>query len=230
MVLRAAKPVPSKDYYSITKYYGNTYIIADDDGGSQYIEEFSGKSQLLTKEKLYDGNKDGIIQFGNNGILDLGQPDASSHTIRFYDINPLKGLRYLGENGDGQYVYASAAVRPKGAIEGTVGQDSFTGRTNVADTFFFDGALDSGSGRDTIANFGSEDRIISTLPFSLDPFGSGDLVAEGDFGGSALSIVDTSGRVADGVTLLSTYQAHGLTYYVYKPTFTTGATAPDPEF
>jgi hypothetical protein len=226
-----AYPYPPSN---LTKYsYG--YLVEEGDWGNLQIEDWNNQNSLLTRHKLYDGNGDGLIQFGNNGKLDLGTrkgiPDGSKEPsydfIDIQGIDPRKGLRFLGSADDGQYIYGSAVTRPRGAIEGTTADDVFLGRSGIKDKFFFDGASEIrvfGYGADKIANFGLEDELILTrhIPEASDLDQDSDIAlyfSSSVFGPASISITSTDNHVASGITLISTYSANGLDYYVYKPVF-----------
>lgn len=132
------------------------YSLAADTGSDTLID-FMKVDLLVTDERLRDGNNDGRITFGSNGVLDLGSGD----TVAFVGLNPASGLRFLGQLDDGMFAYADAATRPAGAIEGGLGDQMLNGSAG-RQTFFFDTALGLDFGADMIMNFGSEDLLVTT--------------------------------------------------------------------
>ncbi len=187
--------------------------------GKDTITNFEKVDVLVTDHKLFDGNNDGIITFGKNGVLNLDGPD-SGDSVKLMGINPAKGLRYLGTDDNDCFVYADATVRPKGAVEGTVANDALLG--DLPDVkkqvFFFDTALKIGLGNDTITNFGAKDLLVTTTKI-LDKNGDGKV----DFGGDKiLDLPNATGKVTidnKATTILefdgSTVH-NGVEYFVYS--------------
>ncbi len=187
--------------------------------GKDTITNFEKVDVLVTDHKLFDGNNDGIVTFGKNGVLNLDGPD-SGDSVKLTGINPAKGLRYLGTDDNDCFVYADATVRPKGAVEGTVANDALLG--DLPDVqkqvFFFDTALKIGLGHDTITNFGAKDLLVTTTKI-LDKNGDGKV----DFGGDKiLDLPNATGKVTidnKATTILefdgSTVH-NGVEYFVYS--------------
>jgi hypothetical protein len=187
--------------------------------GKDTINNFEKVDVLVTDNKLFDGNNDGIITFGKNGVLNLDGPD-SGDSVKLTGINAHKGLRYLGTEDNDCFVYADATVRPKGAIEGTVANDALVG--DLPDVkkqvFFFDTALKIGLGNDTITNFGVKDLLVTTTQI-VDKNGDGKV----DFGADKiLDLPNGVGKVTidnkatsilefDGSTV-----HNGVEYFVYS--------------
>lgn len=84
---------------------GNDVFFFDNKGTSGFdrITDFSKGDRLLVNRALRDGNGDGIITFGKDGVLNL---DASSRgdRVQLDGVDPASGLKFVGMN-DGYYVY-----------------------------------------------------------------------------------------------------------------------------
>lgn len=200
----------------------NTFFISvAADSGFDTIANFEKVDVLATSAKLKDSNNDGIINFGANKLLNLDAGNnAGDDTLAMTGIAPAKGLRYLGEGCDGVYVYADATVRPKGGIEGRLGDDILKGDVGDAkgQVFFFDTALKLDLGSDQILNFGAKDLLVTTTKlFDSDndgrvTFGPDrilDLPGEtGDvtINGKALTVLEFDGVVGHS----------GVQYFVYS--------------
>jgi VCBS repeat-containing protein len=143
-------------------YHNTFYFDVEADSGNDTITNFQNQDVIVTTEKIYDKNDDGLIGFGKNGKLDLDGPSGDSDLVTF--AGGVKGLRYLGQSCDDSFVYANAKVRPVGAIEGYVSDDILTGdaANTKAETFFYDTALDINLGNDVINKFGAGDKIVTT--------------------------------------------------------------------
>lgn len=216
-------------------YHNSYYFDLVSATGRDTIADFGKDDVLVTGGKLFDGNNDGIITFGSNGVLNLDGPVRRSDTVALTGVG---GLRLLGESCEGIFVYADVAVRPKGAIEGTLGNDVLRGDAGdrSAQTFFFDTALDLDLGVDRIENFGAKDEIVTTsklfdgngdglvqfgrnrlLDLSGGTGGPDDPGAPGEAGNIAL--LGMSGAAGRAITTLQfdgTTAANGVTYYHYS--------------
>lgn len=205
--------------------------------GDDTISSFGKNDSLLVDIKLFDGNNDGIITFGANGVLDLDGGDKNIDTVVVNGIDGSSGLRYLGTR-DGHYAYADATVRPKGVIESKISDDNLTG-TNKADTFFFDNALGLFLGNDNIFKFGANDRLVTTskiydgnhdgyINFATNQkldlsgaFGPKDSDPSGDNGpdhpGGQISIYSDAGSTLITQLQYDNVVSHnGVNYYVYS--------------
>ena len=218
---------------------GTSDIIANTDGatafsftngnaGDDQIENFGKNDSILNYKKIFDGNNDGIIDFGPNGILDIDRtsaknPGADQITLQGMES---KQLRYLGSK-EGYYVYADASVKLAGFTEGTVGNDTFNAATG-AKTYFYDTALGLNLGGDTITGFGTDDRIVTTTPIfngkdagaliTTGRNGVFDLPGDttpgfGDNGGTHGGQIDLQGVAT--LALLSDGEVNGVHYYYY---------------
>ena len=188
--------------------------------GKDVIRGLGATDLLVMKKMLVDGNGDGLIAPGKNG-LDLGDKKS---IVSMPELTKA-GLRYLGQDSDG-HVYADAAVRPKGALEGRLNAaDTLTGgKTDTAtDKFFFDTAVDRQLGADKIVNFGVKDVVVSTSLLGSNVVGSKLAATNGNFGlhdgvaGLGSFSVNAVGGAAvsaleyDGMKTVS-----GIDYYVYS--------------
>ncbi|MEZ0497947.1 GDSL-type esterase/lipase family protein [Sphingomonas sp. IW22] len=185
--------------------------------GTDRIEGFEGDDIVLTSAPLRDGNGDGLIVLGRNGLaLDGG---SGSDIVVIAGLQP-DGLRHLGER-DGLSVYAAASVRPDRAIEGTLGDDSLAGDAgdSISQTFFMDSALDIALGNDQIAAFGARDIVVLTTAL---PDGNRDRII--DFGSDRvlnldsgnLSLASVTGAAHQRVEFDGSVAHDGVTYFVYS--------------
>ncbi|MEG3168437.1 calcium-binding protein [Sphingomonas sp. LB3N6] len=187
--------------------------------GDDTILDFMKTDIFVSDGRLRDGNGDGIIQFDGNKLLDLGVGD----TVAFTGIDPMSGLRFLGQLSDGSFAYADATTRPMGAKEGTLANDTLNG-SGGAQQFFFDTALGLDFGNDRIANFGMDDLIITTSAITdgnsdgIIAFGRNRTVDLAD--GTNILINDGNVRSLefDGSTI-----RNGVEYFVYSLAGSNGA-------
>lgn len=212
--------------------YHNSFYFdnAAGDTGDDEIANFAADDVVVLSEALRDGNGDGVVGFGPNGVLDLG----GGGTVRFAD--GVTALRFLGEACEGSFVYANAGVRPDGATEGfvltddTLSGDAADGETDI---FFFDTALDLDLGDDTVTGFGSGDVLVTTteirdangdgrVGFGLNavldlPGGLGGPDDPGPAGeGGSVTVVGTSGESITELEYDGAVTRDGVTYYVYS--------------
>jgi hypothetical protein len=117
-------------------------------------------------------------------------------------------------------------VTPNGAIKSTGGDDKLAG-TSGKDIFFFDTASGASFGNDTIRNFSTGDRIVTTSKI-FDANHDGRIKANSsdrlvlptaettDFGSSgSVKIFNQNGKAVSNIALVDSYVEHGHTYYVY---------------
>lgn len=146
------------------------YVSATDDTGQDTIANFGSSDIFVTNAKLFDGNNDGFVSFGSNGVLNMDSslPGGGDDTVAFTGVDAGVGLRYLGESCVGVHVYAEGTVRPVGAKESLLGDSSLIGDAADAakDVFFFDTALRLDLGNDKIDNFGAGDLLVTTTKIS----------------------------------------------------------------
>lgn len=183
------------------------------------IDAFGSNDTLVLGRALADSNRDGLIGFGKDMLLDLpggGKLDVAG-------IDPETGLRALGSR-NGEFYYAEASVKPKGAIEGTVGNDSLKG-TSARDIFFYDTALGIDLGRDIIRDFAAGDRIVTTSAI-FDGNGDGRVTfgrdkildftnADGSVTNGQVALFGTTGKSIGSLNLIDTMIQNDVTYYVY---------------
>lgn len=228
--------VGTVDHVVITNGAGNTM------SGDYTIENFGKNDTILTTKKIFDGNNDGIINFGPNAVLDTERTGGGVSKAGDTQVNVIGeggdavlGIRYLGSK-DGYFVYADASVRLAGFTEGFVTDDVFdatAGDVNI----FFDNALGLNLGADTINGFGAGDKVTFTSElFDRDGDGivkfgaNGVLDVSGDDGPLATDPADADtatfdagdhpgGQIAfTGLTeikALGFYEVGGVTYYEY---------------
>lgn len=174
------------------------------------------QNMIVTTVALSDGNGDGIIGFGKDGTLNTASGDITMPGV--------SAVRFLGEVGKGQFVYANAAIRPDGAQEGRVqSSDILTGDAGdkVADIFFFDTALDIALGADRIVRFGARDIMVVTEAIAdgngdgIIGFGS-DKILDLPGTGSTLSIIDVANKPVSTIEYDGSIERDGVTYYVYS--------------
>ncbi len=77
---------------------GGDLFIFDNRGdtGRDQIVDFDGGDLVLTREKIYDGNNDGIIAFGRNRELDVSFDHDSRVQIQSASGGPITKLAYEG--------------------------------------------------------------------------------------------------------------------------------------
>lgn len=215
----------------------NAFVIAEGNVGDDLFLGFGANDSIINNRQIFDGNGDGFIQFGANGVLDI---DRTSRRAAGNDQLQLAGadsditeLRYLGSKNGG-FVYADSATlknlwEPFGrtnVIEGTVGDNSFD-MGGGAKVLFHDNALGLNLGGDTINNFGSDDLLVTTsMIFDSDTnntvtFGQNQVLdISGSEGPSSNDPQGGPGGQLDftsqtSVTYLGSNQINGVTYYYY---------------
>jgi VCBS repeat-containing protein len=191
------------------KGHNTFYFDLEAKSGTDRITNFERDDILVLKGMLNDNNGDGIINFSKNK-LSLGDMDKVT-------MKGVSSLRYLGTDDEGLSVYANAAVKPKGAIEGTIGDDTLGDTATAAkkSVFFYDTSLDIHLGDDKIVNFDSNDLFVTTTALSntkLDNSGTVTLTgASGSLGTVDFNAVTVGALEFDGSVTRS-----GVTYYVYS--------------
>ncbi|MGJ3626855.1 hypothetical protein AB5I41_08130 [Sphingomonas sp. MMS24-JH45] len=147
-------------------------------------------------------------------MLDIDN-EAGSDTVAFTGLSAA-GLRLLGSNEEG-FLYADATVRPTGAIEGRLGNDTLRGDTGdrTSQVFFFDTALGLDFGNDRITNFGANDLLVTTSQIR-DSDGDGIVT----FGGNrVLDLPDGTTvniRLVTALAFDGSETVNGVTYYTYS--------------
>jgi len=218
---------------AVTHFDGATSYSFSGGTGDDTLEGFDKNDSILNYQKIFDGNGDGIIDFGANGVLDIDRTSAKkagADQITLLGMES-KSLRYLGSK-EGYFVYADASVKLKGFTEATVGNDALDG-AGAAKKFFYDTALGLNLGGDTITNFGVDDRIVTTTRVHNGPdagaiitFGKNgvlDLPGDtdgmvGDNGpteGGQIALSNTFGLAIDHLSLLDHQVVGGVDYYYY---------------
>jgi VCBS repeat-containing protein len=213
--------------------YHNTFLFSiPENTGADRITNFQKVDILVTDAMIFDRNNDGIIKFGQNGLLDFDGPESGLDTVK---VDGVKSLRYLGEACEDVHVYADASVRRKGWKEGTVDSDTLSGdaANTKRDTFLYDTALDIDLGDDVITNFGAGDRIITTSAIfdrngdNIITFGPNDAIdLSGGTGGPAdpglpgevgtITLFDVGGTQITSLQFDGANTVNGVTYYSYS--------------
>lgn len=187
--------------------------------GHDRIQRFETVDVLLTSAPLATA-PDGRVVLTGDGSIDFDGPGGSADSVTIGGIDPAAGLRSLGMV-DGLSVYAAGAVRPSGAIEGTLGADRMIGDT--ADTtrqvYFVDTALEIGLGNDRIERFGRHDILVTTTAL---PDGNADRII--DFGSDKILNLPTGNLVVTSIKNAAlqkieydgTVEHGGVHYYVYS--------------
>lgn len=220
----------------------NQLVFTNGAAGDDVFTNFGSNDSVVNYQKIFDGNNDGFIQFGPNGILDIdrtSKKNPGSDQINLVGLASNE-LRYLGSKADAmganQYVYADSATLRQlhsefgvsHVTESTVGNDSFDA-SNGQHVYLFDTALGFNLGGDTITNFGSDDFLVTTseiynggkLGQSIGLGHNGVLDLSGEFENTTGDNgVSTGGQVdIQGVSVLhldhSETGANGVTYYYY---------------
>lgn len=221
----------------IDTHYGaagrTAFVVANGDVGDDNIIGFSKIDTLITGKKIFDGNGDGFIGFGKNGLLDIDRVNtrkAGNDQLRITDGEDSIGeLRYLGEFG-GQHAYASAVELHlflkdhANGVEGTVQDDVMATKGGA---LFIDNALGLRIGNDTVTDFDYGSKIVTTHELA-DANGDGNvdgLRYLGDGTTAVFDITSTKGEVigtlnmtnshATAISLSDMSQIGGVVYYTY---------------
>lgn len=210
--------------------------------GDYDIVGFGKNDTVLSSKKIFDGNNDGIIAFGENAVLDTERFGGGDRRRGDTQVNmssesgePLLALRFLGTK-DGLFAYADASVRLAGFTEGFVSDDIFDVSTG-AFNLFFDNALGLNLGADTILGLGADDTLTFTSQIfdrtgeDIITFGAnGVLDVSGNNGPLATDPADSDTTTADAgdhpggqiafdnvtsIAYLGSYDVAGVTYYEY---------------
>ena len=183
--------------------------------GKDHVTDFGGNDVLVTKGALYDGNHDGQISFGKQTV-NLGG------TGNVLTIDGVNALRSLGTDVAGLNVYATASVRPSGAIEGKLTDDTLAGDNGdrKADKFFLDTALGLDLGSDQVTKFGAKDVLITTSALGNQSQGetlalSGGLIKLGGGDLGSVHLTNTNGTDVGSIDFEGTAIRGDVTYYVY---------------
>jgi hypothetical protein len=243
---------------------GNDTHVAYEKGATAFIFEignvgddtllnFSSNDTILNTKQIFDGNGDGFIAFGKNGVLDIDRESkkkAGADQIQVVGANneDLTELRYLGTK-DGLFAYSDSAnlknlwTKFGGAdkvIEGTVGDDklSFADGDKV---LLVDNALGLNLGADTLTDFGKGDLLAFTSKLydrtgnDVVSFGTNNVLdvsgAEGplksDPKGGPGGQIDFTLPEHLSIKFLGEETIKGVTYYYYGTDGTTSPVAPE---
>lgn len=211
------------------EYHNSFYFDVAATSGRDRISNFRDDDVLVVNRALYDGNGDGIIGLTASKLSLDGSPAGD-----VVEIAGVSALRFLGSDAHGMLVYGDASVRPKGAIEGRLGQDRLSGDAldTKKDVFFYDTALDIHLGADRIDSFGKRDVIVTTsaladgnrdgvITFSGGVLklvggvnGPGDLPIPGEAG--TVALFGVGGGAINSLEFDGSVVRDGTTYYVYS--------------
>lgn len=157
----------------VDTYYGSdvntAFVVATGDVGDDIIKYFGRDDSLITNKKIFDGNEDGIIGFGKNGLLDIDRINSrkagNDQLSLSYGDAKIGALRYLGEM-NGQHAYADAQTKMNFVehfgmgMESVIGDETFSGDRGA---ILFDNALGLNLGNDMIEEFGTSLKIVTTF-------------------------------------------------------------------
>jgi hypothetical protein len=196
--------------------------------GADEITNFGKTDVIATDSPLSDGNGDGIIKLGYNGLLNLDGSEIGD-SVKIDGISNA-GLRLMGQD-NGVFVYADASVRPQNAIESHIGSETLIGDAGDAksQTFFYDTALGLNLGSDTIKDFGAKDILVTTTAFS-DGNGDGVITdsakvfhlsaptdgSSSPDGPGTVAMSDASNTEIDSLKYDGVVSHDGVNYYVYS--------------
>lgn len=175
------------------------FVIADGVVGDDTLINFGADDSIITGKKIFDGNGDGYIAFGDNGVLDVDRTSSKNAgedqiSVAGSGNDRVLEVRYLGTK-TGNFVYADSGTRDallghfasgfsstagggdvsvaaqKTHIDNDVGDNTFNfGTSSVA--LLTDNALGLNFGGDTINGLGTDDLLIFTSKL-YDSDGSG---------------------------------------------------------
>jgi len=217
----------------------NAFVVQDGNVGDDSFVGWGSNDSLINTRAIFDGNGDGFIQFGANGVLDIDRTsrrNAGNDQLQIAGDNAaITELRYLG-NKNGGFVYADSATLKNlwtdfgrsNVVEGTVGDNTIDFSTG-SKVLLHDNALGLNLGSDTLTGFGDDDLLVTTS-LLYDRTGNGVV----NFGNN--NVLDTSGAGGPqptdpsmgpggqidfnspdlmGVKYLGSNEINGVTYYYY---------------
>lgn len=215
------------------------FVVETGLSGDDNFLSFGSDDSLLVGSKIFDGNNDGFIAFGPNGVLDVdrfGGGSSRAGADQFQLVGEagtdLTVIRYLGEKG-GQHVYADAGTLfnlytqfdAANVVEGDVSDDAID-MSGGALVLLHDNGLGLNLGSDTVTGFGDDDLFVTTSKL-YDRTGNGVITF------STNEVLDTSGAGGpdgsdpltgpggqvdfnvDALTYLGTTSINGVDYYYY---------------
>ncbi|RSV19214.1 hypothetical protein CA236_03985 [Sphingomonas sp. ABOLG] len=228
------------------------FVVENGLSGDDTFLNFGSDDSLLVGRKIFDGNDDGFIAFGPNGVLDVdrfggGNSRAGSDQFQLVGEggDDLTVIRYLGakENSD-QHVYADANTLfnlytqfgAANVLEGDVSDDTID-MSGGARVLLHDNGLGLNLGGDTVTGFGDDDLFVTTSKL-WDKTGNGIITF------STNEVLDTSGATGpdgsdpstgpggqvdfnvDALTYLGMNTVNGVDYYYYGTANSTAALPP----
>lgn len=157
-------------------YYGDdlgapdniAFVIANGDVGDDTFKNFGRDDSIITSRKIFDGNNDGIIGFGKNGLLDVDRVSSKKAGNDQLSLSngdtKIGALRYLGEM-NGQHAYADFQTKMNFVehfglgMESAIGDDTFSMDYGA---ILFDNALGLNLGNDVIEGAVTSINIVTT--------------------------------------------------------------------
>ena len=157
----------------VDKYDGGdgstAFVVATGDVGDDIIKYFGHDDSIITNKQIFDGNGDGIINFGKNGVLDVDRINSrkagNDQLSLSYGDTKIGALRYLGEM-NGQHAYADQQTAMNFVEHFGKGQESSIGDETLSvdgGTILFDNALGLNLGNDMIEGSGTSAKIVTTF-------------------------------------------------------------------
>lgn len=223
------------------------FVIETGLSGDDTFLNFGSDDSLLVGSQIFDGNNDGFIAFGPNGVLDVdrfggGNSRAGADQFQLVGENgaDLTIIRYLGTK-DSQHVYADAGTLfnmytqfgEANVIEGDVSDDTID-MSGGARVLLHDNGLGLNLGGDTVTGFGDDDLFVTTSKL-FDKTGNNIITFSDN------EVLDTSGATGpdgsdpstgpggqvdfnvDALTYLGSSVINGVAYYYYGTAESTAA-------
>lgn len=113
----------------------DAFVFHASASGGDSITGFAANDTLIAEKAIFDGNGDGYIDFGSNGLLDVDRTGSGNSKAGDYRVavngnggDSIQTVRYLGTK-DGGFVYASAETRDQLLGHFKKGMDSTQGFT-----------------------------------------------------------------------------------------------------
>ncbi|PXA98032.1 hypothetical protein DMC47_10770 [Nostoc sp. 3335mG] len=228
----------------VDTYYGDdfntAFVVATGDVGDDIIKYFGRDDSIITNKKIFDGNGDGIINFGKDGVLDIDRINVrkagNDQLSLSYGDAKIGALRYLGEM-NGQHAYADAQtalnfVEHFGpGYESSIGDETFS---TEGGSFLFDNMLGLNLGNDMIEGAVTSVNIVTTFALGSEDIYSSvnpsdkwmkdgeaytvfSLSAPSGSGGDSVGSITFKGEYGGFLTLREIQQdADGQNFYVYN--------------
>lgn len=226
------------------------FVVQTGLSGDDTFLDFGSDDSLLVGKQIFDGNNDGFIAFGPNGVLDVdrfggGNSRAGADQFQLVgegDVD-LTVIRYLGTKG-GQHVYADAGTLfnmytqfgAANVIEGDVSDDTLD-MSGGAQVLLHDNGLGLNLGSDTVTGFGDDDLFVTTSMLydrtgdGIITFSDNEVLDTSGAGGPDGSDPSTGagGQVdfnVDALSYLGMNTVSGVNYYYYGTAESTATLPP----